>query len=183
MNANSVVRIEVLGRENYDTWKLQMRALLVKNDAWGYVSGAIVKPELVENDAASAAAVREWKIKDEKAKSDLILSIGASQLKQIKNCVTSRELWLKLESTFDSRGPARKATLLKALTLKKMDEGGDAREHLHEFFDTVDKLSKMDININPDQLAIMMLYSLPSSFENCRCAIDPANKKLQLYKC
>lgn len=80
-------------------------------------------------------------VKDEKAKSDLNLSIGTSQLKLVKNCATSRQLWLKLENTFQSRGPARKATLLKSLTLQKMNEGGDVHEHLHEFLDTVDKLS------------------------------------------
>lgn len=53
-----------------------------------------------------------------------------------------------------------------------MSEGGDVREHLHEFLDTVDKLSEMDVIINPDQLAIMMLYSLPPSFENFRVAIE-----------
>jgi len=35
MNANSFMRIEALGRDNYDTWKLQMHALLIKNDVWG----------------------------------------------------------------------------------------------------------------------------------------------------
>lgn len=70
MSANSVVRIEALGRDKHDTWKLQMRALLVKNDAWGFVSGETKKPEPTETNAAE---VREWKTKDEKAKSDLIL--------------------------------------------------------------------------------------------------------------
>lgn len=169
MSANSVVRIEALGRDNYDTWKLQMRALLVKNDAWGYVSGEITKPEPTTTNAAE---FRDWNIRNEKAKSDLILSIGASQLKLIKNCTTSSELWLRLENIFQSKGPSRKATLLKSLILQKMSEGGDVREHLHGFLDTVDKLSEMDVVINPDQLAIMMLYSLPSSFENFRIAIE-----------
>ena len=166
MNVNGTVRIEVLGRDNYDTWKIQMKALLIKNDAWGYVSGSNVKPE------DNAAEDQEWTNRDEKAKSDLILSIGASQLKMVKNCATSRELWQKLEDTFQSRGPARKASLLKNLTLKKMNEGDDIHEHLHEFFDSVDKLAEMDVNINDDLLAIMLLYSLPASFENFRVAIE-----------
>jgi hypothetical protein len=53
-----------------------------------------------------------------------------------------------------------------------MDEGGDVRVHLNGFFDAVDKLGEMDVGINPDLLAIMLLYSLPSSFENFRCAIE-----------
>lgn len=146
-----------------------MRALLIKNDAWGYVSSEVVKPEPTANNTAE---VRDWNIKDEKAKSDLNLSIGAGQLKLVKNCTTSRELWLKLENTFQSKWPARKVTLLKSLTLKRMSEGNDVREHLHDFLDTVDKLSEMDVLISPDQLAVIMLYSLPSTFENFRVAVE-----------
>lgn len=134
MSTNSVVRIEALGRDNYDTWKLQMRALLVKNDAWGYVNGETLKLEPTVNNAAE---VRDWNIKDEKAKSDLILSIGVGQLKLVKNCATSRELWLKLENIFQSKDPARKVTLLKCLTLKRMGEGSDVREHLQDFLEIV----------------------------------------------
>jgi len=36
-----------------------MRALLTKNDAWGYVSGEIAKPELVKGDAESTVAVQD----------------------------------------------------------------------------------------------------------------------------
>ena len=48
MSASNSMRIKTFNKENYDTWKMQMEALLVKNDAWGYVSGEIVKPELVK---------------------------------------------------------------------------------------------------------------------------------------
>jgi hypothetical protein len=53
-----------------------------------------------------------------------------------------------------------------------MMDTGDIREHLNKFADTVDKLSDMDININDDLLAIMMLYSLPASYEIFRIAIE-----------
>lgn len=97
MAMSSTVRIEALGRENYDTWKLQVKALLVKNDVWGYVNGTVTKPETA---AGNAAAIQEWENKDKKEKFDFILSIAPSQLKVIKNCQTSRDLWLTLENTF-----------------------------------------------------------------------------------
>lgn len=70
----------------------------MRNDARGFVSGAILQPG---NDAA------EWYIADRKAKAGLILSMSPSQLKQIEGCNTSKEVWNKLN------GPVRKATLLK----------------------------------------------------------------------
>ena len=53
-----------------------------------------------------------------------------------------------------------------------MSADTEVRDYLNEFFDTVDKLSEIGIEINPDQLVIMVLYSLPESFENFRCAIE-----------
>jgi len=166
------VRIEPLNRDNFDTWKIQMEALLVKNDSWGYVTGEIPRPEMIANDASRAAAVAIWEKEDRKARSDIILGISPTELKQVKNCRTSKEVWLKLASTYQSTGPARKATLLKQLTLHRMDDQKDVREHLNVFFDTVDKLTEMEIEINSDLLTIMLLYSLPSKFENFRCAIE-----------
>jgi len=97
-------------------------------------------------------------------------------LQQIRGCVTSREIWLKLESIYASKGPARKATLLKQLTLQRLQKGQDIREHLLKFFDAVDKLNVMGVQINEDLLSIMLLYSLPSSYENFRCAMESHEK-------
>lgn len=149
-----------------------MEAILTKNDAWGYVCGEKVKPEVVAGNVASAEAARAWGVEDKKAKSDIILAIKSSELKQIKGCDTSREVWLKLKSIYQSSGPARKATLLKKLTLHKMDDGGDVHDHLRSYFDTIDKLSEMEIDINRELLTVMLLYSLPPSFANFRCAIE-----------
>jgi hypothetical protein len=99
-------------------------------------------------------------------------NIASRELKQVKQCETSRAMWKRLEEVYQSKGPARKATLLKTLILHKMADNGDVREHLNEFFDAVDKLNEMDVEINPDLLTILVLYSLPSSFEIFRCAIE-----------
>ena len=53
-----------------------------------------------------------------------------------------------------------------------MEDGGDVREHVSKFFDAVDKLNEMEVTINPDLLAIILLYSLSPNFENFRCAIE-----------
>lgn len=55
-------------------------------------SGTNVKPEEREGNAASRAAAKTWTERDNKAKSDIILSIKPTELKQIKGCVTSRDV-------------------------------------------------------------------------------------------
>lgn len=100
------------------------------------------------------------------------MGTGASELKQIKECGTSREVWLKLESVYQSKGPARKAALLKQLTTTKMQNDSDVRKHLRRYFDTVDKLHEIGVEIDQDLLSTLLLISLPSEFDNFRCAIE-----------
>lgn len=171
MNLN-ISRIEQLTKENYDTWKIQVEALLTRNDVWQYVNGDYVKPEAIAGNVASINEQEKWIKEDKKAKSELILSMSPSELRQLKGCDTSRSVWLKLQSIFESKGPARKATLLKRLIHHKLMDNGDVRQHIEKFFETVDKLEEMEIKIHEDLLSILLLYSLPDIFENFRCAIE-----------
>lgn len=167
-----VARFESLNKENYDTWKMFMEALLVKNDLWQYVSGTSVKPEVIPGNTASENAARVWVQDDAKARSDIVLSISSTELQQIKGCTTSRKVWLKLKDTYQSKGPARKAALLRQFTTLKMPGNGDARTHLNQFFDIVDKINEIGVEIDADLLSTLLLLSLPNEFENFRCAIE-----------
>lgn len=96
MNTSSSYRIEFLNKSNYDTWKVQAQAVLIKNGLWGYVNGSIPKPKEDEE-------IEKWEMNDLNARSDLILIISPSELKQVKNCATSKELWEILKNTYQSR--------------------------------------------------------------------------------
>lgn len=163
--AGAYIRIEPLTSENYDTWKLKMRAVLVKSDLWQYVDGAKPCPE-------DPSLVAEWKSHDEKARADILLAISTSELSVIDNCLTARGSWMKLQETFQSKGPVRKANLLKRVALSRMSEGGDARHHIGSFFDAVKRLKEIGVHIGNDLLAILLLYSLPDSYETFRCAME-----------
>jgi hypothetical protein len=156
------------------TWKIQIEALLIKNNSWKYVNGTIPKPK------EPPEAVTTWESNDAKARSDLILTICPSELKQIKNCPTSKDIWNKLHSVYQSQGPARKAVFLKTLILMKMKNGEDMRDHIRNFIDFVDKLEEMELCIINDLLAILLLYSIPDEYEPFRIAIETQKKTFQM---
>ena len=156
-------------KKNYDTWKVQMKLLLIRNESLKYFNGNKTRPE--ENEQAGEVAAA-WDKADLKAQSDLVLSIHPSEIKQINGCNTSREILLKLESIYQSKGPARMSTLLKQLILHRIQESNKARDHKGKFFDAVDKLEEVDISINQNLLAILLMYSLPGAYENLRIAIE-----------
>lgn len=81
---NSSHSIEKLNDENYESWKLQMRSILICNELWAYASGAEVKTE---------ANRIEWTKKDQKALAMIMLSISRGQLNYIKKAETSYAAW------------------------------------------------------------------------------------------
>lgn len=82
----------------------------------------------------------------------------------------------KLEEVYQSNSQARKATLLKQLLFTKISDIYSMVDHLNNFFNTVDKLNEMNIVVPDDLLSILLLYSIPSNFENFLCAIEARDK-------
>lgn len=162
------IKFDKLDKNNYDTWRLQMKSMLIKDGLWEYVNGTECLPEETPTNSTQIA---KWTRNDEKALADIILSVSASELLHIKNVKTSREAWLKFESIYQSRAPARKALLMQKIVLMKMKEDDDSRTYLSEYFDNVDKLNEVGININDELLSILLLHSLPPTFETFKRAI------------
>ena len=79
--------VEPLSRENYDIWKIQMKALLIKSEGLQYANGTNQKPELIKGDSINAANIAAWILADQKTHLDIILSISPSALKQVKHCI------------------------------------------------------------------------------------------------
>ncbi|KAM8718685.1 hypothetical protein ACLKA7_001404 [Drosophila subpalustris] len=163
--AGSFIKIEPLNAENYDTWKVKMRAVLVKNELWKFVNGTTAIPD-------DEAERENWLLQDEKARADIVLSVCASELSLLDGCDTANACWRKLEEQFQSKGPVRKAGLLKKIALSRMNENSDIRQHIQDFFDAVNKLKEIGVPIGDDLLAILLLYSLPESYETFRCAME-----------
>ena len=52
-------------------WRIQIKILSIKNDAWINVLGSKLKPEIVEEDAKSKEDFDKWIEMDEKEKQTL----------------------------------------------------------------------------------------------------------------
>lgn len=160
------IKIDQLTGDNYDTWKIQMRAILKKNDLWEYVSGELPRPE------KSDTKYPGWVKMDGKAESDILLAVSPSELIALDGLESSKAIWDKLQSMYQSSGPARKASLLKKLVLTRMQEEDDLRKHIADFFDAVKKLKEIGLVVIDELLAILLLYSLPDSFSMFRTAME-----------
>jgi len=108
----SDVAIEPLDTDNYATWSVRMRAVLIQKGLWQAVqdTGAATGAEC----AASAEA-------DQKALALLILCVKDHHLAAMSACATACEAWTSLESVYKSKSVARRQQLKRELNhLKKL---------------------------------------------------------------
>lgn len=59
MASLNTARIETLGKDNYDTWRIQAEALLIKNDYWSYVKCTKKRPEAAQG--STATEINTWR--------------------------------------------------------------------------------------------------------------------------
>lgn len=157
--------VEKLIEGNYESWRMQMKSILVFNDLWGYVDGTIARPTSGNEEAA-------WKTKDEKALALITLSISTNELGHIRRTTTSKSAWDELERVHSSQGPVRKAFLYRQLYNTKKDEKQTMMQYINDFQSKVNLLEDTGIEIPEELKTIMLLNGLPDTFENFCIAIE-----------
>lgn len=45
------VKIKLLTKDNYDTWRMQVEAVLIKGDLWEYMTGECSLPQPTDSSA------------------------------------------------------------------------------------------------------------------------------------
>jgi len=164
---HGIQNIEKLTENNYESWKLQMRSILMCNDLWEYVSGGIVKTE---------KNAEVWIIKDQKALSLIMLGVSCEQLNYVKKTETSQIAWEQLKHVHESKGPVRKTTLYKQLYRLKKNSETTMNKYINTFTNKTEQLTKAEIKIPDNLLSIMLLSSLPDEFKNFSIAIESCDE-------
>ncbi|UYV66146.1 hypothetical protein LAZ67_4000486 [Cordylochernes scorpioides] len=175
---SSLYQIEKLNKQNFETWRLQMQMILVHSDLWIYVNEANIKPEPGNQEFTN------WQNKDQKALATIVLSLNPSELVHVKNCKTAEEAWKKIEEVYRPKGPATRVSLTKRLIQMKMRPNDDLKDYLSKFTSLVDNLGEIGAQVPEDFLVILLLCSLPESYEGFRTAIETRDElpKLETLK-
>ncbi|XP_076285567.1 uncharacterized protein LOC143211620 [Lasioglossum baleicum] len=126
--------IPKLGEKNYETWKIQVKSLLVYNELWTYTNGT--EPKTAENQ-------REWDKKDDKALALILLSVQENQLNHVKRANTSYEAWETLKRIFESKGPVRRAALYRELHRMKKGPDQTMTQYTNSFQNKLEQLEEV----------------------------------------
>lgn len=122
----------------------------------------------------------DWDTKDNKALADIVLSMKPSQLQHIKNCNTSKQAWDKLHDVYSPKGATSKVHLTKKLLSLRMTDKEDMKDHTNKFINLCDKLAELGITMPEEVKVILLLVSLPDSYEMLTVAIENRERLPQI---
>lgn len=86
---------------NYSTWSIKIEMLLIRSQIRSVVDGTEIAPAVSE-----VAGLAAWKLKDVKARSDILLHCGDKQLLSLKSLSTSKQVWNKLKQLYERSNKA-----------------------------------------------------------------------------
>ncbi|KAL6339122.1 hypothetical protein AAG906_024273 [Vitis piasezkii] len=113
-----------------------------------------------------------WKLKmkallvQQKAHSAILLSLADEVLREVADETTAVGLWRKLESKYQKKSLTNRLYQKRRLHTLKMSEGMQVRDHLDNFNRIILDLNGVGVKVEEEDQAMILLCSLPSSYEN-----------------
>lgn len=91
--------------------------------------------------------------------------IDKTLFEHVSNYTNAYELWTKLESMIQKKTPRNKAHLVRRLVKLEYKDGQSLIEHLNNFKGLINQLTKSDMKIDDELQALLLLSSLPESWD------------------
>ncbi|GJV59594.1 retrovirus-related pol polyprotein from transposon TNT 1-94 [Tanacetum coccineum] len=148
------------GSNDFGLWRVKMRCLLIQH---GWEAALDPFPGTM-TDADKTAALKTDVYK--KAHSALLLCLDNKVLREVNKEDSAAGVWLKLETLYMTKSLANKLYLKKKLFTFYMHSGKKLSEHIDEFNKLIGDLANIDVDIDDEDQALMLLTSLPSSYDN-----------------
>ena len=124
MASGGKIEIKKFNGQSFELWKIKMEDLLVDKDQWIAVDSG-TKPTGVTDE--------EWKKLDRKAKSTIRLCVSDSVLLNVSGEATTKALWDKLGTLYQSKSLVNKLFLHKNLYNLRMKDGDSMTKNLNAF--------------------------------------------------
>jgi hypothetical protein len=155
--------VEMLDADNYGTWSIRMKAMLVSKGL-----GAAIE------DAAVDAAVSE------KALAQILLYVKDYHLMTLANCNTAKSAWELLKNTYEGRTNARKMLLRRELTMLKMQDGEPLTKYAARARDIQIKLMTAGEDVKDAEAALQFLAGLPAPYDMIRTVLTASDSELAI---
>ncbi|KAE8683864.1 hypothetical protein F3Y22_tig00111166pilonHSYRG00202 [Hibiscus syriacus] len=156
--------IEKFTRKNdFGLWRVKMRVFLVQQGIVEALQGPTTLPTAMPEKERNSIL--------EKAHSAIILSLGDKALREVSRETTTQALWAKLELLYMTKSLANILFLKQRLYSFKMHEEKSISEQIDEFTKIIDDLENIDVKMEDEDKALLLLNSIPKSYEHFKDAM------------
>ena len=169
--SSSVSGMIKLTCSNYALWKMKMEDILYCKDLYEPILNE-QKPEKY-ND-------QQWQVLHRKAVGMIRQYIDHSVIQDVSDETDALQLWKKLDSTFARQTGVNKASLMRRLVKLQYKDGRSVVEHLNDFQGITNQLKGVGITLDDEVLALLLLSSLPDSWETLFMSLSNSTPKLSM---
>ena len=134
--------------------------ILIQNGVYKALEGDVKKP--------IGLSEVKWEEMDAKALLAIQLCLSNEVLRELVKEVISKRIWEKLESLHMAKSVTNRLLLKSRLYDHQLQEGKPVKPHLDDFYSIVLDLQNIDVSLDDEDLAILLLCSLPPSFKHLR---------------
>ncbi|KAK8966007.1 hypothetical protein KSP40_PGU019629 [Platanthera guangdongensis] len=145
------------GRIDFGLWQKRIKVVLVQQG---------LHKALLGKEKAKVKDDDEWDELDLKAISTIQLCLADEVMYNVIEAETTMDLWRKLEELYMSRSLTNKLYVKKQLYSLRMSEGTQLLNHMNVFNKLVSQLRSMDVKVEEEDRALLLLSSLPRSFDH-----------------
>ncbi|KAE8660874.1 hypothetical protein F3Y22_tig00116946pilonHSYRG00054 [Hibiscus syriacus] len=141
---------------NYLYWKPMMEDHLYCKD---------LHEPIIYKDKVEGKSDAQWELLNRKVVAMIRKYIDKTLFEHVSTYTNDYELWTKLESMIQKKMPRNKVNLVRRLVKLEYKDDQSMIEHLNNFKGLVNQLTKTEIKIDDELQALLLLSSLPESWD------------------
>ena len=164
------MRLEKFDGTDFGFWKMQIEDYLYQKNLYQPLSGK--KPDSMKEE--------EWNLLDRQALGVIRLTLTRNVAFNIAKEKTTVGLMAALSNMYEKPSAAKKVHLMRRLFNLKMAEGASVAQHLNELNTVTTQLSSVEIEFDDEVRALILLSSLPESWNATVTAVSSSSGKKKL---
>lgn len=157
-------RLPQLTKDNYQRWKYEVRSCLKSLDATGYIDGTVKYPTRPNSEKD----IELWMKTDGKAQRVLTHALSDDDHAAIRDCDTSREVWLKIQSIYETKTNENKYLLNQKFHRMRFNNDQSIASYYAQLAVIRQKLKAIGEELSDSGLVAKLINDLPPRFDNFR---------------